>query len=189
MKYIVYYRLSLLKKGSTGLGLDAQRTMFEALRSQRPGEVLAEYTEIETGRSLKKSLTRPELTKAIAHARAANATLVVGRVDRLARNVAFTSALMESGLDFVCCDMPTADRFTLHIIAAVAEREGELISLRTKAALAEAKKRGILLGSARLGHWNGAERGWKKAVAAATKTRQAKADTTYAILVPMIKDR
>jgi len=154
-RYVVYYRLSLLKPGRPGLGLDAQKAMFQTFLSSRPGEVLGEYTEIETGKTLRKSQKRVELQKAIAHARMANATLVIGRLDRLARNVAFISTLMESKLAFVCCDMPDVDNFTIHILAAVAEREGNLISERTSAALQALKARGGKLGSHREGHWDG----------------------------------
>lgn len=111
------------------------------------------YTEVESG----KRKDRPQLTKAIGHAKLARATLVVAKLDRLARNVAFLSALMESEIDFVACDNPHANRPTIHILAAVAEDEVRRISERTKAALAAAKRRGIKLGSARPGHWNGRE--------------------------------
>lgn len=199
-KYVVYYRLSLMKFGSVGLGLDAQRAMFEAFRVSRPGDVLGEYTEIETGKTLKKSLKRPELTKAIERARVTNATLVIARLDRLARNVAFTSALMESGLDFVCCDMPTADRFTLHIISAVAEREGQMISERTSAALQALKARGVKLGSARDGHWDGMTKkgdatrlerrdaGLQKAQQSSREVIQEEMSRQYEPIIPWIRE-
>jgi DNA invertase Pin-like site-specific DNA recombinase len=116
-------------------------------------EIMAEYREVEAG----KRKERPELANAVAHCRRAKATLVVAKLDRLARNVGFTSALMESKVDFVCCDNPHANKLTIHILAAVAEHEAEAISERTKAALAAAKARGVKLGSARPGHWDGRE--------------------------------
>jgi DNA invertase Pin-like site-specific DNA recombinase len=101
------------------------------------------YTEVESG----KLASRPELLKALAHARRSKATLVVAKLDRLARNVAFLSALMESNVSFIACDQPQANRLTLHILAAVAEAEAKAISERTKAALAAYKARGGKLGA------------------------------------------
>jgi DNA invertase Pin-like site-specific DNA recombinase len=205
-RFVVYYRLSLVKPGTrhnSGLGLDAQRAMFESFCASRPGvkgvEVLGEYTEIETGKTLKKSLKRPELVKAIAHARAANATLVVARLDRLARNVAFISALIESKLPFICCDVPNVDNFTIHILAAVAEREGNLISERTSAALQALKLRGVKLGSAREGHWDGLAKrggtrlerralGLAKAHEVSREVIQEEMSNRYEPLVPWIRE-
>ncbi len=111
---------------------------------------------------------------------------------RLARNVAFTSALMESGIDFVACDNPHANKFTIHILAAVAEHEAEQISQRTKAALAAAKKRGVKLGSARPGHWEGREdkrqAGLRKARKVAAKAHTEAFDDEYADLFPAVKE-
>lgn len=173
-----------------GLGLEAQRAMFDRFLIANPGEVLGEYTEIETGKTLKKSAGRPELQKATAHAKAANAILIIAKLDRLARNVAFVSALMESGLPFKCCDMPEADNFTIHILAALAEREGNMISERTSAALQALKARGVKLGSARPGHWDGKEhlRGWKKAAEASRLAAKERAIQRYEPLVPWIRD-
>lgn len=136
-KHIAYYRVSTKRQGESGLGLDAQRTAVS------PYAPIEAYTEVETG----KKSDRPELQKALAHAKATGATLVVAKLDRLARNVHFISSLMESGVDFVCVDQPNVTPFVLHVLAAVAEYEASLISERTKAGLAEAKKRGKLLGA------------------------------------------
>jgi DNA invertase Pin-like site-specific DNA recombinase len=173
--------------------------MVAAYLASNLGEVLGEYTEVETGKTLRKSMTRPELSKAIAHARSAGATLLIAKLDRLARNVAFTSALMESGLDFVCCDMPQADRFTLHIIAAVAEREGEMISQRIRDALGALKLRGKKLGSALPGHWDGLtkagesrlsrrEFGLRKARQAAGKVVAEDMAKRYDPIVPWVRE-
>ena len=161
MKIIPYYRVNTKKQGRSGLGLEAQKADVEAFVRQRDAIIVSEYREVETGKNSK----RPKLDEAIGHAKLAKATLVVAKLDRLARNVAFTSALMESGVEFVACDNPHANRLTIHILAAVAEDEALRISRRTKDALAAAKARGIKLGSARPGHWDGKEhlRGWKKA--------------------------
>ena len=140
------YRVSTQKQGRSGLGLEGQETAVNQFAGQNRGGVLASYTEIETGTNKRE---RPELTKAIAHCRREGATLVIAKLDRLARNVHFVSGLMESGVEFVCCDNPTANRLTIHILAAVAEDEARRISERTKAALAAYKARGGVLGASR----------------------------------------
>jgi len=145
LNLIAYYRVSSKRQGRSGLGLEAQQAAVAAYARQHGAKVLASYTEVESG----KRSDRPELAKAIAHAKRARATLVVAKLDRLARNVAFTSKLMDSGVDFVCCDNPHATRLTIHILAAVAEDEARRISERTKAALAAAKRRGTKLGASR----------------------------------------
>ena len=191
-RYVLYYRVSDVKQGQSGLGLAAQKTTAGHFLTTYPGKVLGEYTEVETGKTLKKSLKRPELTKAVAHARAANATLVIAKIDRLARNVAFISALIESGLPFKCCDMPEADNFTIHILAALAEREGRMISERTSAALQVLKAQGVKLGSARPGHWDGREHlreaGRKKAIEVSRQVRQEEMTRCYEPIIPWIRD-
>lgn len=123
------------------------------MKRQEGSSMLGEYVEIETG----KSSERAQLAAAVEHCRAARATLLVAKLDRLSRNVAFLSNVMDSGLDFVCCDNPHATRLTIHIFAAVAEQEATAISERTRLALGQAKLRGVLLGSSRPGHWAGRE--------------------------------
>ena len=187
-KIVAYYRVSTKKQGKSGLGLDGQKAAVEDYSRQNGCNLLTEYVEVETG----KSKDRPELLKAIAHAKRSKATLVVAKLDRLARNVAFTSALMESKVDFLACDNPHANKFTIHILAAVAEHEAEQISQRTKVALAAAKKRGVKLGSSRPGHWDGKEgqrqAGLKKARTAAAKAHRATFDDEYADLFPIVKE-
>jgi DNA invertase Pin-like site-specific DNA recombinase len=143
---IAYYRVSTDRQGASGLGLDAQRQAVAGFLGGS-GQLVAEYTEVESGR---KHGNRPQLLAALADCRKRRAVLMIARLDRLARNVAFIANLMESGADFVAVDMPTANRLTIHILAAVAEHEREMISTRTKAALAEAKRRGVTLGNPRL---------------------------------------
>ncbi len=144
-KIVSYIRVSTRRQGESGLGLEAQRAAVRGYADQHGSRILAEFVEVESG----KIANRPELAKALAQAKRHTATLVVAKLDRLARNVAFTAALLESGVEFICCDNPTATRLTIHILAAVAEDEARRISERTKAALAAAKSRGQKLGGAR----------------------------------------
>ncbi len=140
-RFIAYYRVSPEKQGKSGLGLDAQRQDVADYVAGR-GEIIAEFTEIESSRN-----KRPQLHAALETCRKRKATLLIARLDRLARNVAFISNLMESGVDFVAVDMPEANRLSIHILAAVAEHEREMISKRTKDALKAAKARGVRLGN------------------------------------------
>ena len=186
MKTISYVRVSTKRQAESGLGLAAQRAAVREYVKQHKATLLAEYREVETG----KRKDRPKLTQAIAHARRSKAKLVVAKLDRLARNVAFLSNLMESKVDFVACDQPHANRLTVHILAAVAEDETRRISERTKAALAAYKKRGGKLGSARRGHWRGREKlrraGAKKAAKAAGIAHARAADEAYEDLFPLL---
>jgi len=141
-KIVAYYRVSTRRQGESGLGLAAQKRAVEAYTSSIKARIVASYREVESGRKAK----RPQLTAALADAKAQGARLVVAKLDRLARNVAFTAALLDSGVDFVACDQPQANRLTIHILAAVAEDEARRISERTKTALAEAKRRGKRIG-------------------------------------------
>lgn len=141
-KLVAYRRVSTAKQGDSGLGLEAQASAIAEHARRANATIVAEFTEVESG----KRADRPELAKALAACRNRGATLCVAKLDRLARNVAFLSALMESGVDFVACDNPTANRLTVHILAAVAEDEARRISERTKAALQAAKARGTVLG-------------------------------------------
>jgi DNA invertase Pin-like site-specific DNA recombinase len=145
-KLIAYYRVSTEKQGRSGLGLDAQKAAVESYARSVDAVIVAPpYVEVESG----KRSDRPKLAAALSHAKCIGATLVVAKLDRLARNVAFLAALMESGVDFVACDQPHANRLTIHILAAVAEDEAKRISDRTVAALAAYKRRGGRLGASR----------------------------------------
>jgi DNA invertase Pin-like site-specific DNA recombinase len=139
-KFVAYYRVSAERQRVSGLGLEAQREAVA--RHVGTGQLVAEFTETESG---KRHTNRPQLLAALAECRKRRAVLLNARLDRLARNVAFIANLMESGADFIACDMPQANRLTIHILAAVAEHEREMISQRTKAALAAAKARGVQL--------------------------------------------
>ena len=137
MKFIAYYRASTQRQGQSGLGLEAQQHAVQGY------DIIAEYTEVESG----KNNNRPELARALAHAKEIGATLLIAKLDRLARNVHFITGLLEAGVPIQCADMPEADRTFLQMAAVFAEWEGRRISDRTKAALAAAKRRGVKLGS------------------------------------------
>jgi DNA invertase Pin-like site-specific DNA recombinase len=144
-RFVAYLRVSTDKQGASGLGLEGQRAAVAQHVASVGGRIVAELVEVESGR---KS-DRPQLAAALATCRKQRAVLVIAKLDRLARNVAFVSGLMESGVEFVAADMPTVNRLTIHILAAVAEEEARMISARTKAALAAAKARGVKLGGKR----------------------------------------
>lgn len=153
-KYVSYIRCSTQRQGASGLGLEAQQRDVNALAGRNGATIIAEYVEVETG----KMAARPKLLEAIQHARLSNATLVVAKLDRLARNALFTLTLQDAGLDFVCCDNEHANELTIGLLAVIAQNEAKQISERTKAALASAKARGTLLGSNRSGFWDTPER-------------------------------
>lgn len=186
-KIIAYYRVSIAKQGRSGLGLEGQEAAVAAFVAQRGCNVLATYKEVEPG----KRADRPQLAKALAHAKRAKATLVVAKLDRLARNGDILSRLMESNVDFIAIDLEHTNRLTIHILSAVAEGEAKVISDRTKAALQAAKVRGQKLGSARPGHWDGREdarlSGLAKAREASKKVRADAADEAYADLLPEMR--
>lgn len=184
---IGYLRVSTKRQGASGLGLEGQRTAVDAYARSIGARVGAWYTEVESG----KKADRPELARAIGHAKRSKSTLCVAKFDRLARDMEFTAKLMNSTVEFVACDNPTANRLTLHILAAVAENEARAISERTKTALKAAKARGTKLGSARPGHWDGREdarlTGARRGAVAAAEARADLADEAYVDLLPMLK--
>lgn len=139
--YISYIRVSTQKQGSSGLGLEAQRAAINAFI--KDSRLESEYIEIESGRNN----DRPQLREAIAHAKAIGATLVIAKLDRLARDVFFITGLMKQNVDFVAADMPFANTMMLQMMAVIAEFEAKQISERTKVALQAAKARGVILGT------------------------------------------
>jgi DNA invertase Pin-like site-specific DNA recombinase len=141
MLFVTYLRVSTDRQGKSGLGLEAQRAAVTDHVTGK-GEIAAEYVEIESG----KKNDRPQLARAMAEAKRVGAVLLIAKLDRLARNVAFIANLLESGVEIAAADMPEANRFLLHVMAAVAEHEARAISDRTRAALAAAKARGVALG-------------------------------------------
>ena len=142
---VAYYRVSTAKQGQSGLGLEAQQAAVLVHARSQGLELATEYTEIETGTRKRR---RPQLEAALEQTKRLGGVLLIAKLDRLARNVAVVAALMESGVRFVAVDMPEADNLTIHVMAAVAEREAQLISSRTKAALGARKARGLKLGRA-----------------------------------------
>ena len=169
---VAYYRVSTKRQGVSGLGLEAQQQAVRELVAREGIELLTAFTEVESGT---RKAERPQLQAAIALCREVSAVLLIAKLDRLARNLHFLTGLMEAGVQFKACDLPEADSFTVHILAAVAQREAEMISERTKAALASAKARGVKLGSPK-GFAPGAQE-------AGPVARQRQAKEAYAGLV------
>ena len=166
-KYVAYYRVSTAKQGASGLGLEAQEAaVAQFLNGRAADKLVGAYTEVESG----KRNDRPELAKAMEHARLTGATLLIAKLDRLSRNAAFLLNLRETGVAFVACDNPEANRLTVGILALVAEQEREAISVRTKDALRAAKARGQVLGNPKGAAAFGERRG-----AGAAQARVAKA--------------
>lgn len=140
-KYIAYYRVSTERQGESGLGLEAQRkTISDHVKS---GQIIAEYVEVESG----KNNERPELKQAIEQAKKEDAILLIAKLDRLSRSVSFIFSLRDSRVKFECCDIPDASTLTIGIFSTMAQHEREIISSRTKAALASKKARGKQLGN------------------------------------------
>ena len=180
-RVVAYYRVSTADQGRSGLGLEAQRQAVRNLCESRGWEVIDERTEVESG----KPSNRPQLSAALHHAKVTGSTLVVAKLDRLSRSVAFLSALQDSGAKFVAADMPEANDLTVHIMAAVAQAEREAISKRTKEALRAAKAAGR-----KLGNPNGAQalRRAGKGNAAAVERVKAGADSYAHDLAPVVAD-
>lgn len=184
MKFVAYYRVSTKKQGRSGIGLEAQKGIVEAFVAQRGGVLLGEFVEVQKG----SRNVRAELSKALALAGRAKATLVIAKLDRLTRNYFFCRDLMESKVDFVCCDQPHVDPFTIHILAAVAEQERKLISERTRYSNQIRRERGGLLGAH---HPNTpsicAEASRKGRAVSAVRSRAA-ARSAYVDLLPTMLD-
>jgi DNA invertase Pin-like site-specific DNA recombinase len=151
-KFVTYYRVSTAQQGRSGLGLDAQRATVAAYLNGGAWEVVASFEEVETGKGANALDKRPQLCAALAACKLHGATLVIAKLDRLARNVHFVTGLLETGVDFVAADMPQANKVMIQMHAVMSEWERDQISARTKAALGAAKARGVVLGAA--GHAN-----------------------------------
>jgi len=173
-KFVAYFRVSTDRQGKSGLGLQAQR---EAILNYLDGgrwALIDEFTEIESG----KRNDRPELEKALAACKKQKAKLVIAKLDRLSRNLAFIATLMDSGVEFIAVDNPHANKLTVHILAAVAQHEREIISARTSAALKAAKARGTRLGNPKL----------SEARQHAAAARKERADRYSANIFPVIRE-
>ena len=146
MKYIGYNRVSTTRQGQSGLGLEAQRRVVkEFIKADKSRKLLGEYTDVESG----KRDTRPQLLNAIKHCKATGAVLLIAKLDRLSRNVAFIFTLRDTKVEFKALDLPDANTLTVGLFAAIAQHERELISQRTKSALAVLKSKGVFLGTPR----------------------------------------
>jgi DNA invertase Pin-like site-specific DNA recombinase len=179
-KFVSYLRVSTQRQGKSGLGLEAQRETVAGYLNGGSWSLIQEVVEVESG----KRSDRPELAKALSLCRLHRATLLVAKLDRLARNVAFISALMEAGVKFVAVDLPQANELTVHIMAAMAEYEAKAISARTKAALQAAKARGTQLGGLRWDINNVSAKGRVEAI----KARKQTAMKYRADVLPVIQD-
>ncbi len=178
MRTINYYRVSTAKQGNSGLGEAAQRAAIDAFCASRDCQPLGEYREVESG----KRDDRPELLKALHHAKVTGATLIIAKLDRLSRNMAFLATLQDAGTKFIAADMPEANELTIHIMAAMAQAERKATSKRTKEALAAAKARGTKLGNPMGAKAFGPYKGNRAAVIAI----KAKARAFAADIMPII---
>lgn len=178
MQYVTYLRVSTDRQGKSGFGLEAQRAAVLNHVAGK-GQISAEYVEIESG----KRNERPQLARALAEAKRIGAVLLIAKLDRLARNVAFIANLLEAGVEIAAADMPEANRFLLHVMAAVAEHEAQAISDRTRAALAAAKARGVALG------WSmpGREEEQRSAARKGAERNARKADQHAVKVLPVIR--
>jgi DNA invertase Pin-like site-specific DNA recombinase len=146
-KAIVYLRVSTERQGRSGLGLEAQRDTIARFAAAEGLDLIEEFVEVETGKGADALDRRPKLAAALALARKEKCSVIVAKLDRLSRDVHFISGLMANGISFIVAELPGADSFTLHLYAALAEKERKMISERTKAALAVKKVQGVKLGN------------------------------------------
>ncbi|KAA5379215.1 recombinase family protein [Phocaeicola dorei] len=181
--YVAYLRQSTTKQEKSGLGIEAQRNIIHSFVKE--GLIIAEFVETESG----KKSDRPKLQEALALCRKTNSILIVAKLDRLSRNVAFTSKLLESDVEITFCDFPQANRLILHIISSIAEYEANLISQRTRLSLKAKKERGVQLGKS-----ENLMRKHNEAIAHSNQTNRTKAQNNVnnmravALLRSMVKE-
>lgn len=178
-KYTAYYRVSTADQGRSGLGLEAQQETVKRYIEKMGGELLEEFTEIESG----TKNDRPQLQRALNLARRRGSILIIAKLDRLSRNHLFISQLMESKVEFVACDIPEANTFTIHIFSALAQQERELISTRTKQALQVKKAQGVTLGTPR----NLSEVAQAKGRRLGNEAKRRKAEEFAKLMLPVIQ--
>ena len=186
IQYVAYYRVSTRKQGNSGLGIASQKGAVTAHLSASGGELIKEFEEIESG----KDDNRPQLQEALDYCELSGATLIIAKLDRLSRNVAFLANLLDSKAKFLACDNPQANELTIHILAAVAQEERKAISIRTKAALAQAKARGVKLGNPKLNEARAARKGGNDMTKAnqARKTKAAERASKVLKAITFAKD-
>lgn len=146
-QFVTYYRVSTQRQGASGLGIEAQRHTVAQYLAGGTRTTVGEFVEIETGKGSNALEKRPQLRLALEMCRKTGAALLIAKLDRLARNVHFVSGLIETGVDFIAADMPNANKVMIQMHAVMSEWERDQISERTKAALAAAKARGVVLGA------------------------------------------
>ena len=178
MKFIAYYRVSTIKQGQSGLGLEAQQAAVAEYLNSNTGDLVTEYTEIQSG----SKDNRPELQAALRQCRLTGATLLIAKLDRLSRNRSFLMSVQDSSVKFVAVDMPEANHFTVGLMACLADYERELISERTKSALKAAKARGVRLGNPKLAEVRHSD------TTAASKARTSKAKQRNAEILEIINE-
>lgn len=181
-KFVSYLRVSTTKQGRSGLGLEAQRAAVDAFLNGGRRAILEEFVETESG----KHDNRPALQRALASCRIHDATLLIAKLDRLSRDAAFLLNLQKAGVRFVACDMPEADNFTVGIFALLAQKEHELISSRTREALASAKRRGVKLGGNRGNLPSVAREGTAASAQIRSRKAQKRAEDLMQIIQPLM---
>jgi len=176
MRYVTYYRVSTAKQSRSGLGMEAQYQAVQDFLQCYGGEVIAEFVEVESG----TRSDRPQFEAAVNHTLLSGATVLVAKLDRLARDLHIITGLQKMGVRFRLCDLPDVDPLTIHLLAAVAQHEAKMISARTKAALGAAKKRGVRLGNPKLDSVRNRD------TSAARKCRGEKVGTWNRRIIPII---
>jgi len=183
-KYVSYYRVSTQKQGHSGLGLESQKQTVLNFLNGGQWEIVKEFTEVESG----KKNNRKELEEAIKYCKLTGSTLLIAKLDRLSRNLNFITTLQESNVSFVCCDMPDANSFTIQVMAALAQKEVEMISERTRLALAQCKQRGVRLGMPENLTDESRKKGWSIAINTIKSKSVEFSSSIYEIIHPMVKD-